>query len=408
MRKFIITSACTLVLSLIGTLASNENIAESISNAAKNLTANAAQQLEETLQAQNETISDDTQTPVNDITNENSNENETAVSQSSGQTVTENSNADISDNSAQENADTDKISEAENTSADNTSADTNPAEATPVNTETADAGNQPAAADKQTPAPAAPASQTQVPQAQTPEAPTPADTAADNCYQAANGETLTVKNVDLSECDSINDVLRTLQENGYVSPNNASVRNVRSIEDIKALLQNGTSQSSGNTTTGNGSGNQAPSDNTTTGSATGTNTNTGSTPASNSGISSYADQVLQLVNAERAKGGLSPLSTTSALSSAANKRAEETVQSFSHTRPNGTSFSTVLAEYGISYRASGENIAYGQRSPQEVVTGWMNSPGHRANIMNSSFNKIGIGVYQSSNGTIYWSQLFTN
>ncbi|NLK74862.1 MAG: hypothetical protein GX288_06175 [Clostridiales bacterium] len=115
-----------------------------------------------------------------------------------------------------------------------------------------------------------------------------------------------------------------------------------------------------------------------------------------------------MVNQERAKAGLSALTSNSTLTAAANKRAEETVQLFSHTRPNGTSFSTVLGEFGIQYRTAGENIAYGQRTPQEVVTGWMNSPGHRANILNGNFGKIGIGVYQSSNGTIYWTQVFTN
>lgn len=137
-------------------------------------------------------------------------------------------------------------------------------------------------------------------------------------------------------------------------------------------------------------------------------TQTPATESSSSNTSNFANQVLNLVNQERAKQGLSALSTTSVLSQAANKRAQETSRSFSHTRPDGTSFSTVLAEYNITYMAAGENIAYGQKTPQEVVTGWMNSPGHRANILNSKFNKIGIGVYQASNGTIYWSQLFTN
>ena len=114
------------------------------------------------------------------------------------------------------------------------------------------------------------------------------------------------------------------------------------------------------------------------------------------------------MNIERSKAGLSALSTNSTLTAAEDKRAQETKQSFSHTRPNGSSFSTVLKEFNISYRTAGENIAYGQRTPQEVVTGWMNSPGHRANILNANFGKIGIGVYQASNGTIYWTQLFTN
>ncbi len=132
------------------------------------------------------------------------------------------------------------------------------------------------------------------------------------------------------------------------------------------------------------------------------------TQTNNSSISNYANQVLQLVNQERAKEGLKALTTASALTSASNKRAQETMQSFSHTRPNGSSFFTALTEFGVQYSAAGENIAYGQRTPQEVVTAWMNSPGHRANIMNGSFGKLGVGVYQGSNGTIYWAQLFTN
>ena len=132
-----------------------------------------------------------------------------------------------------------------------------------------------------------------------------------------------------------------------------------------------------------------------------------STSTNTSGISNYANQVLQLVNQERANAGLSALTTNATITSAANKRAQETAQSFSHTRPNGSSFSTVLKEYGVPFRAAGENIAYGQKTPQEVVTGWMNSPGHRANILKSSFGKIGIGVYQT-NGVIYWTQVFTD
>ena len=131
-------------------------------------------------------------------------------------------------------------------------------------------------------------------------------------------------------------------------------------------------------------------------------------PTNNSGSNQgFAEEVLRLVNIERSKAGLSSLTTNATLKAAADKRAQETKTSFSHTRPNGSKFSTVLQEYGISYRTAGENIAYGQRSPQEVVNGWMNSPGHRANILNGSFGKIGIGVYQSG-GVIYWSQLFTN
>ncbi|MDF2474286.1 MAG: putative secreted protein [Anaerocolumna sp.] len=124
--------------------------------------------------------------------------------------------------------------------------------------------------------------------------------------------------------------------------------------------------------------------------------------------SSFASQVLKLVNQERTKGGLQPLTMSDALVAPANKRAQEIKSQFSHTRPNGTQWSTVLDEYGVSVRTAGENLAYGYNTPEAVVTGWMNSPGHRANIMNANFNKIGIGVYKDSNGTVYCTQLFSN
>ncbi len=128
-------------------------------------------------------------------------------------------------------------------------------------------------------------------------------------------------------------------------------------------------------------------------------------PPTDNSTSSYARQVVDLVNQERTKRGLSALTIDNTLMSAAQTRAIETVKSFSHTRPNGSSFSSVLSEYGYSYRSAGENIAYGQRTPQEVVTAWMNSSGHRANILNGNYTKIGVGCYKSGS-TYYWSQLF--
>lgn len=131
------------------------------------------------------------------------------------------------------------------------------------------------------------------------------------------------------------------------------------------------------------------------------------TPEQDNGTSQgdYASQVVALVNAERAKYGLSALKMDSRVQQAAQVRAAETVQSFSHTRPNGSSFSTALTEAGVSYMRSGENIAYGQSTPQQVVNAWMNSSGHRANILNESFTTIGVG-YTVSGGTAYWAQLF--
>ena len=132
------------------------------------------------------------------------------------------------------------------------------------------------------------------------------------------------------------------------------------------------------------------------------------TPGEDDNISQgdYASQVVALVNAERAKYGLSALKVDSRVQQAAQVRAAETVQSFSHTRPNGSSFSTALTEAGVSYTRSGENIAYGQSTPQQVVQAWMNSSGHRANILNGSFTTIGVG-YTVVGGTAYWAQLFT-
>lgn len=120
-----------------------------------------------------------------------------------------------------------------------------------------------------------------------------------------------------------------------------------------------------------------------------------------------AEQVVALVNAERAKVGLSALTIDADVTAAANVRAKEIKQSFSHTRPDGSSFSSALKEQGVSFRGSGENIAWGQKSPEQVMNGWMNSDGHRANILNKNYKNIGVGYYQDENGVNYWVQLFT-
>ena len=129
-------------------------------------------------------------------------------------------------------------------------------------------------------------------------------------------------------------------------------------------------------------------------------------PASDSEFNiAYEEEVISLVNAERAKYGLSPLSKHQGAVSVAHVRAKEIVRSFSHTRPNGTSCFTAAKELGVSYRSAGENIAYGYASPQQVVNGWMNSEGHRKNILSASYSGIGVGCYKSGN-TLYWSQFF--
>ena len=121
----------------------------------------------------------------------------------------------------------------------------------------------------------------------------------------------------------------------------------------------------------------------------------------------YIQQIVDLVNAERTKVGLAPLTLDIQLSSAAQIRAEEQYTLFSHSRPNGSSYRTVLDENGISYRGCGENVAYGFRNPQAVMQGWMGSEGHKANILQEKFTHIGIGYYVGPNGYHYWSQLFS-
>jgi uncharacterized protein YkwD len=122
-------------------------------------------------------------------------------------------------------------------------------------------------------------------------------------------------------------------------------------------------------------------------------------PASGSSLSSMAASVVSQTNAERASAGLSKLTVSSELTRAACVRAQEIVSKFSHTRPDGSAWSTV------SSSARGENIAMGQQSADKVMAAWMSSSGHRANILRSSFGSIGVCAYKVGN-TMYWVQEF--
>ncbi|MDE6501028.1 MAG: hypothetical protein K2L10_02980 [Ruminococcus sp.] len=124
-------------------------------------------------------------------------------------------------------------------------------------------------------------------------------------------------------------------------------------------------------------------------------------------LQEYAYQVAVAVNRERSANGLNPLKYSDELSESAIIRANEIQTNFSHTRPDGTSCFTAVTDMGISYRYIGENIAYGQKSPEDVMNAWMNSSGHRANILSENFDYIGIGVTYR-NGTYYWTQFFAS
>lgn len=118
-------------------------------------------------------------------------------------------------------------------------------------------------------------------------------------------------------------------------------------------------------------------------------------------------KVINMVNAEREKAGLAPLVKDAGLCSAASVRAREIASSFSHTRPDGRSYKTALDEEGVAYSGAGENVAMGYQSPAEVMNGWMESEGHRGNILSGKYTSIGVGYYKAGNGYCYWAQSFS-
>ena len=128
-------------------------------------------------------------------------------------------------------------------------------------------------------------------------------------------------------------------------------------------------------------------------------------PSADTATRAYEAEVVRLVNIERAKKGLSPLVEDWQLSRVARYKSQDMrdLGYFSHTSPTYGSPFQMMKSFGISYRTAGENIARGYKSPADVVIGWMNSSGHRANILSPSFTHIGVGYEQDGN---YWTQMF--
>lgn len=118
-----------------------------------------------------------------------------------------------------------------------------------------------------------------------------------------------------------------------------------------------------------------------------------------------AERVAALVNKVRRENGLNELKIFPLINEAASVRAKELSVVFAHTRPNNTSFSTIMSEYGIPWGALAENAAFGQPTPEAAIKSWLNSENHRKNLLNPKFNYIGVGAYEV-NGTYYWDQLF--
>ena len=120
---------------------------------------------------------------------------------------------------------------------------------------------------------------------------------------------------------------------------------------------------------------------------------------------SFEAQVATLVNEQRAANGLAPLTLNSELSNVARTKSQDMHDNnyFSHTSPTYGSPFDMLKAFGVSYRTAGENIAMGYTTPEAVVSAWMNSAGHRANILNASYTQLGVGYVADGN---YWTQEF--
>jgi len=119
----------------------------------------------------------------------------------------------------------------------------------------------------------------------------------------------------------------------------------------------------------------------------------------------YEEEVVRLVNVERAKAGLPALKSDWELARVAKHKSQDMHDKkyFDHTSPTYGSPFTMMTNYGIQYKSAGENIAMGQSTPEQVVKAWMNSPGHRANILNKNYTHIGVGYVKDGH---YWTQMF--
>jgi uncharacterized YkwD family protein len=133
-----------------------------------------------------------------------------------------------------------------------------------------------------------------------------------------------------------------------------------------------------------------------------------SIPLPDQTVSSYERQVVDLCNQIRSRNGLSPLSLNWELARVARMKSQDMRNRnyFSHQSPTYGSPFDMMKSFGIRYSYAGENIAAGQRTPQEVVNSWMNSPGHRANILNPNYTQIGVGYASGGRYGTYWTQMF--
>ncbi|NLK96531.1 SafA/ExsA family spore coat assembly protein [Defluviitalea saccharophila] len=125
-------------------------------------------------------------------------------------------------------------------------------------------------------------------------------------------------------------------------------------------------------------------------------------------VKALENEVIRLVNAERAKQGLPALKANWELSRVARMKSQDMINKnyFAHQSPTYGSPFNMMENFGIKFSSAGENIAKGQQTPSQVMNAWMNSPGHRSNILSASYTQIGVGLATSKNGTKYWTQMF--
>ncbi|MGG0776952.1 CAP domain-containing protein [Bacillus rugosus] len=220
---------------------------------------------------------------------------------------------------------------------------------------------------------------------------------------------VTVKTGNTVQNMSLNDVVKKLHINTNIKTLNAA-----NEKEIKQLLKKHAKQSNMNIQDVQKKETAKPAQKTTEKAATEQNTaskapaadeKTNTTTSAPSSVSAYEKKVVELTNAERQKQGLKPLQIDETLSKSARAKSQDMKDKnyFDHQSPTYGSPFDMMKSFGISYKTAGENIAKGQKTPEEVVKAWMNSEGHRKNILNPNFTHIGVGYVES--GSI-WTQQF--
>ncbi|MCY8041521.1 CAP domain-containing protein [Bacillus spizizenii] len=226
---------------------------------------------------------------------------------------------------------------------------------------------------------------------------------------------VTVKTGDTVQNMSLNDVVKKLH-----IKTNMKTLNAANEKEIKQLLKKHAKQSNMNIQDVQKTETAKPAQKTTEKAAAEKNTasktpaaskapaaaeKTNTTTSAPSSVSAYEKKVVELTNAERQKQGLKPLQIDETLSKSARAKSQDMKDKnyFDHQSPTYGSPFDMMKSFGISYKTAGENIAKGQKTPEEVVKAWMNSEGHRKNILNPNFTHIGVGYVESGN---IWTQQF--